>query len=366
MHISKSEWLGVAVCFGALASMPNTVVKNSPVAMTTVKADTSYVEDKSYGVDVSSFQGTDMSNYAQNGAKYAFVKTTEGTWYTNPKASGQVSSALANNMMTMSYHFAVFGNDAQKASAEANYAVNASRNVGVPAGSYVVCDWEAGDGNNINGPVEANTDAILSFMDTVNANGYKPMLYSGAYLMRNKIDTDRVVAKYPNSLWVASYATMGRIDEPDFEYFPSMNGVAIWQFTHNWRGLHVDGNINVLPLSKGGVSQAPSSVPATPSVDINQVIASASQIVAQKEQPAITSTTTDTNQDVPFTAVGRVNYVPGYGIMLWGQPGYKNALNRYLPHGSRWKIFKKRYINGSVYYNLGGSQWVDGKYIIIE
>ena len=63
MHISKSEWLGVAVCFGALDSMPNTVVKNSPVAMTTVKADTSYVEDKSYGVDVSSFQGTDMSNY---------------------------------------------------------------------------------------------------------------------------------------------------------------------------------------------------------------------------------------------------------------------------------------------------------------
>ncbi|MCT7831017.1 MAG: gametolysin, partial [Lactobacillus iners] len=38
----------------------------------------------------------------------------------------------------------------------------------------------------------------------------------------------------------------------------------------------------------------------------------------------------------------------------------------YLPHGSRWKIFKKRYINGGVYYNLGGSQWVGGKYIIIE
>ena len=38
-----------------------------------------------------------------------------------------------------------------------------------------------------------------------------------------------------------------------------MNGVSIWQFTDNWRGLNVDGNINVLPLSSSGnaVSQAP-------------------------------------------------------------------------------------------------------------
>ncbi|MDK7075592.1 gametolysin, partial [Lactobacillus gasseri] len=77
-------------------------------------------------------------------------------------------------------------------------------------------------------------------------------------LMRDKINTSRILAKYPNCLWVAAYPSGNgtAVSEPNFGYFPSMNGVAIWQFTHNWRGLHVDGNINVLPLSKGGVSQA--------------------------------------------------------------------------------------------------------------
>lgn len=86
-------------------------------------------------------------------------------------------------------------------------------------------------------------------MDKVKAAGYQPLLYSGAYLMNNNINASMVTAKYPNSLWVASYASAGRIDTANFNYFPSMDGVAIWQFTDNWRGLSVDGNISLLPLS---------------------------------------------------------------------------------------------------------------------
>ena len=77
--------------------------------------------------------------------------------------------------------------------------------------------------------------------------------------MRNNINTNAVINQFPNSLWVASYAVAGRIDKPNFSYFPSMKGVSIWQFADNWRGLNVDGNINVLPLTASGsaVSQAP-------------------------------------------------------------------------------------------------------------
>ena len=32
---------------------------------------------RSYGVDVSSFQGTDLAKYANLGDKYAFVKVSE-------------------------------------------------------------------------------------------------------------------------------------------------------------------------------------------------------------------------------------------------------------------------------------------------
>ena len=102
-------------------------------------------------------------------------------------------------------------------------------------------------------------NAIIAFMKKVKDAGYKPLLYASSSVLRNNINTNKVVNAFPNSLWVASYAISGRIDNPNFNYFPSMNGVSIWQFTDNWRGLNVDGNINVLPLSSSGnaVSQAP-------------------------------------------------------------------------------------------------------------
>ena len=102
-------------------------------------------------------------------------------------------------------------------------------------------------------------NGIIAFMQQVKAAGYKPLVYASSSVLRNNINTNAVVNQFPNSLWVASYAVAGRIDKPNFSYFPSMKGVSIWQFTDNWRGLNVDGNINVLPLTVSGsaVSQAP-------------------------------------------------------------------------------------------------------------
>ena len=57
------------------------------------------VEKRSYGVDVSSFQGVELSAMASAGAKYAIVKVSEGLNYKNPKAPAQVASANSNGMM---------------------------------------------------------------------------------------------------------------------------------------------------------------------------------------------------------------------------------------------------------------------------
>ena len=101
-------------------------------------------------------------------------------------------------------------------------------------------------------------------MKKVKAAGYQPLLYSGSYLLNNAINMSTVTSTYPNSLWVAYYTSSGRIDAPDFSYFPSMNGVIIWQFTENWKGLNVDGNISVLPLSiSSSSSSSPSKTPAS-------------------------------------------------------------------------------------------------------
>lgn len=222
---------------------------------------TKKVEKRSYGVDVSSFQGTDLSSMARSGAKFAIVKTSEGLDYKNPKAQAQVESAKANNMMVSGYHYARFSNNTNVAVQEGNYAVSSAKQVGIEPGSYLACDYEQGSGNETGGNREDNTTAILKFLEVIVSAGYRPLLYSGAALMKNKINTARVLETCPNCLWVAAYPYKGATNTPNFNYFPSMEGVIIWQFTDNWRGMDVDGNINLLELETNGSASQPAKVP---------------------------------------------------------------------------------------------------------
>lgn len=217
---------------------------------TTTTVNDSYIPVKSYGVDVSGYQNIDLTKYSQAGAKYTIVKLSEGTWYTNPNAQGQVNSADKLGMATYAYHFANFSDSTAEAEKEADFAIQQAQKVGIKPGTYFAIDWETeGNANVVDGNTEQNTSAILAFMRKVSAAGYKPLVYTGAYNFQNHLNVSEIIKQFPNSLWVASYKTTGEIDEPDFNYFPSMEGVAIWQFTSNWRGLHVDANVNVLPLS---------------------------------------------------------------------------------------------------------------------
>ncbi|AZA17184.1 MAG: lysin, 1,4-beta-N-acetylmuramidase or lysozyme (endogenous virus) [Lactobacillus phage ViSo-2018b] len=111
------------------------------------------------------------------------------------------------------------------------------------------------------GPKAANTAAILAFMDAIKAAGWRPGLYSGASLLRTAIDTSQVVKKFGTCLWVASYPTMSAVSTADFDYFPSMDGVAIWQFTSNWKGLGVDGNVAVAEINATAATPAPKPKP---------------------------------------------------------------------------------------------------------
>ena len=225
------------------------------------------VEKRNYGVDVSSFQGNDLSAMTRAGAKFAIVKLSEGTGYQNPKAPAQISSAKANNMLIMGYHYAHFGADSNRAVQEGNYTVNSAKQAGIVPGSYLACDYEEGSGNSTTQGYSASADAILAFMDTVASAGYKPLLYSGKEILTKRVDVRKVTAKYGTCLWIASYEYKSgtRLDNPDFGWFPSMDNVAIWQFTDNWRGLNVDGNISLIDLKTDGKPVAQQSKP-----DVNQ------------------------------------------------------------------------------------------------
>lgn len=221
------------------------------------------VAKRSYGVDVSSFQNADLSQFANLGAKFAVVKLSEGLDYQNPKAQAQISSANANGMLTMGYHYARFGANNILGGQEGKYTVQAAKSFGLPTGSYLACDWETGSGNVTDGDSEANANAILTFLNTIVAAGYKPLLYSGKALLINNVDVKRVTDKYGTCLWVASYKTMNPQNTADFDWFPSMDNVAIWQFTSNWHGLDVDANISLIDLKSDGV---PTSQPSKPAI----------------------------------------------------------------------------------------------------
>lgn len=212
------------------------------------------IENRAYGVDVSSFNNANTTEYTNAGADFVLVKVSEGLDYRNPKAKAQVDSAKQNNVVPMAYHYARFSGNSNVAVQEGNYAVSSAKLSGVLVGSFLACDYEQGSGNETGGDRESNTTAILAFLDTIVSAGYKPLLYSGAYLMKNKINTSRILAKYPDCLWVAAYPLgNGKIaNDANFGYFPSVDGVAIWQFTDNWKGLSVDGNISLIDLKTDG------------------------------------------------------------------------------------------------------------------
>lgn len=217
----------------------------------------SIVSKRSYGVDLASYQSTNVS---YTGAKFAIVKLTQGIDYLNPKAGAQIKSAKANGLLVGGYFYANHSNSVSRARAEAKYAVAKAKALGVPEGSYIADDFEQGSGNSVNGGVQANTDAIMAALQVIKDGGYQPLVYSGAFVLRNHLSITRIIKSFGTCLWVASYKVSGRQDYADFGYFPSMDGVAIWQFTDNYRSLNVDGNIALIDLKISSHNHAPKLV----------------------------------------------------------------------------------------------------------
>ncbi|OYS20932.1 lysin [Lactobacillus taiwanensis] len=208
---------------------------------------TQVIENRSYGIDEASYQNENIASYPD--AKFTIVKTTEGLSYQNPKARNQVITAKQAGIVVGGYHYAHFSGNVNQAIQEGNFAVQVAKNTGIPLGSLYAADWETGSGNVTSGNKEDNTNAILTFMDVVVKAGYTPFLYSGKELLENNIDTKRITDKYGDCLWVAYYKIEGRQDTADFNWFPTMDHVAIWQFADDWKGMGIDGNIAVKKLT---------------------------------------------------------------------------------------------------------------------
>lgn len=297
------------------------------------------MSSKTYGVDVASYQATDMAAYHKAGASFAIVKLTEGTDYVNPKASKQVDSSRANHLYTHAYHFARFGSSVNQAKKEAAYFIKVAKFQKISQKRMLWLDWESGSGNTVTGTKAANTAAVLAFMDAIKAAGWRPGLYSGASLMRTAIDTAQVVKKYGTCLWVASYPTMAAVSTADFNYFPSMDGVAIWQFTSNWRGLGVDGNVAVAEINATEPAPKPKPKPKATSADSAEEF---KHVVKVKSLGA-----------------GKASWK----VRLLSKDGHYT--DSYVPQGSSWKTAKVMTIKGKKCYLIGNDLWIPDEFVTI-
>ena len=188
-----------------------------------------------YFIDVSSYQPADLTAICQAaGTRKTIIKVSEGTGYLSPNRFTQTQTSEPVGY----YHFARFGGNVSQAVAEANYFL-----ANIPTKvSYLVCDYEDGASTS----KQANTDAVLAFMDRCAQAGYKPIYYSyKPYTLKN-IDYQQIIAKYPNSLWIAAYPNYNVTTDPVWSIFPSMDGIRWWQFTSTGIAGGLDKNVVLL------------------------------------------------------------------------------------------------------------------------
>lgn len=214
------------------------------------------------GVDVSSYQGSSSSYFKtlkNSGAKFVVVKVGgsgggEGYHYQNPSASMQLANAKANGLAVGAYFWAQCGSSSSEALRMAKLAVADAKKAGLKTGSVIAMDYELGAYAS---QKVANTKAVITFLDYIKKAGYKPLFYSGASFARSTVDTDKLISKYgKNILWIASYKTMSAQYAPDYHYFPSMDGIGMWQYADNWKGFNVDGNVQFTKvISNGSVTK---------------------------------------------------------------------------------------------------------------
>ncbi|NSL96146.1 LysM peptidoglycan-binding domain-containing protein [Lactobacillus plantarum] len=204
-------------------------------------------------------QGVDWSKYNGNSGTFGystdkFVLSQAGGFYggTNiPQTTynSQVASAKKAGKRVHTYLWDGVGGNMTNAKAMMAYYLPRVR---TPKGSIVALDYEDGASNS----VTANTNVILAQMALIKAAGYTPMLYSGKAYLNAHVNTSAIVRAYGNCLWLAEYPDYLVRTKPDYNWFPSMDGVAIFQFTSMYKAGGLDGNVDLTGITKSGYTTA--------------------------------------------------------------------------------------------------------------
>jgi len=210
---------------------------------------TAQASTREQGVDLAKYQGYSAMK-GQASDKFAISQVggfTNGYYYNQATYRSQVSSGIAQGLRMHTYIWFEAGTSSQRAVNIVNHFLP---QIQTPKGSIIALDVESG----LNGAYkQANTNAIIAGMQTIKNAGYTPVLYTGKPYSQANLYPQQIVDKFGKArLWIASYATMSASWSPNFNYFPSMDGIGQWQFTSRYAGKSLDGNVDLTGITKSG------------------------------------------------------------------------------------------------------------------
>ena len=289
-------------------------------------------------------QGTDLSKYqgysAQKGQasdKFAISQIggyTGGYYYNQATYKSQVSSGIAQGLRMHTYIWFEAGTSSQRAVNIVNHFLP---QVQTPKGSIIALDVEAG----LNGAYkQANTNAIIAGMQAIKDTGYTPVLYTGKPYSQANLYPQQIVNRFgKDRLWIASYATMSASWKPNYNYFPSMNGIGMWQFTSTYAGKSLDGNVDLTGITKAGYKgyKNPSTGGKVP--------------VPVKPTPAVT-------EGQKANQTPKKNIKAGYTVKV-NYSASRWANGAYIPNWVKGKSYKVQQVSGSKVLLGGIMSWIN-------
>lgn len=288
-----------------------------------------------YFIDVSAYQQADLTATCQQaGTTKTIIKVSESLAWLSDRHQQQANTSDP----VAYYHFGRFGGDSNLAQREADLFLS---NLPSKKVSYLVIDYE----DSASSDKQANTNAVIAFMDKIANAGYKPIYYSYKPFTLNNIDYQKIIAKYPNSIWIAGYPDYEVRTEPLWEFFPSMDGVRWWQFTSTGLPGGLDRNIVLLAddNSKVPVPQSADTKPSKPKLTFGQELA--------------TNTRLDNANTPYYEATVKEDYY------IETKPDAASADKEFIKAGTRVRVYEK--VNGWSRINHPESaQWVEDSYLV--
>ncbi len=226
---------------------------------------TAYAAVGDQGVDWSRYQGANgVFGYSHD--KFAICQiggVNGGGIYGQSTYETQVASAIAQGKRAHTYIWYQVGGNASLGEQVLNTFLP---QVQTPKGSIVALDYESG----ASADKQANTNAILHGMRMIKAAGYTPMYYSGKPYTVANVYVDQIIREFPNSLWMAAYPDYNVTPTPNYNVFPSMDGVAIYQFTSTYIAGGLDGNIDLTGITDNGYTKGNNPETQTPAISQGQ------------------------------------------------------------------------------------------------